>query len=212
LVTTTSGSTPFFLNTHVRDLGNFLVIGPSGYGKTYLLNAIAIAHRQYERAQINFFDRDAGAVVPTLACGGEFFDIDAMHFAPLAHIDEEDERTWALWFCERCAKLRDFAMTPTARADVERALIALSTAPTEHRTLTNLLAQIQTHEHGLKEALSFYTLGSGGAILDGVATPTQEESWRTCDMEKLLARGHEARTSLSQYGPVDGRSPDVGAV
>ena len=111
LVTTTTGSTPFFLNTHVRDLGHFLLIGPSGNGKTYVLNAIAIAHRQYERAQINFFDRDAGAVVPTLACDGEFFDLDAMHFAPLAHIDEEEERALAVGFCERLAQLRGFRMT-----------------------------------------------------------------------------------------------------
>ena len=72
----------------------------------------------------------------------------------------------------------------------------MSTAPVEHRTMTNLIGQIQTHEYGLKEALSFYTLGSGGAILDGVYTPTHENPWRTFDMEKLLARGPAVSTPV----------------
>lgn len=199
LVTTTTGNTPYFFNTHVGQLGNFGIIGPSGAGKTVLFDAIAMGHRQYDRSQIHIFDRDAGSIVPTLACGGEFFDLDALHFAPLAHIDEEEERAWALWFLEHCATLRDFPMTPAARVDIERALRTLSSAPRSQRTMTVFLGLLQTHEAGLKEALSFYTLGSGGAMLDGEPGAEQEQSWLTYDMEKLLARGPAVSTPVLAY-------------
>ncbi len=196
MITTSTGNTPFFFNTHVKDVGNFLLIGPTGHGKTYALCAMAIAHLQFLNAQVHFYDRDAGAVVPTLACGGEFFDLDARQYAPLAHVDEEAERDWGLRLCEKLVALRNFMMTPIARADIQRALLALSTAPIEYRTITGLIAQIQTHEAGLKEALSFYAPDTGNGILDGAYTPTQEKHWLSYDMERLLGRGPEVSTPV----------------
>jgi type IV secretion/conjugal transfer VirB4 family ATPase len=199
LITTTAGSTPFFLNVHAHNVGNFLIVGPSGHGKTFLLNALALAFRQYQGAQVNLFDRDAGAIVPTLACGGDFFDLETQSYAPLASIESDEERGWASQFCERLAILRGFPMTPQARVDIERALLALSTSAPHFRTLTHFLGQLQTDEAGLREALSFYTIGYAGALLDGVPGPQQDNSFLTFEMEKLLGQGQELSTPVLAY-------------
>jgi type IV secretion system protein VirB4 len=192
LICQSTGHTPFCFTPRLHSL----TIGPTSNGKTVLFNAMATAHLQYERAQVNFFDRDAGAVVPTFACGGEYFDLDAMRYSPLAHIDEEDEMAWAVRLIEKLASLRKFSMTPQASADVMRALRDLSHAPMAHRTITGLLGQLQTHDRGLAHALSYYAGNAPGAVLDGPYTPTMESHWLTFDMEKLMERGPEVSTPV----------------
>ena len=165
------------------------MIGPAGAGKSYLLGSMILAFLQYPNAQVNVFDRDAALIVPVLACGGSYYDIEAMHYAPLAGCDEDEERGWCLRFVETLAKLRNFAMTPQARKDLTVALERLGKGAAKYRTITHFLAQLHTQAAGLKEALSFYTLGHGGAILDGDPGPDHDANVRAYDMEKILGQG-----------------------
>lgn len=199
VITTSSGQTPFALNVHKQDLGNFLIVGPSGAGKTYAIGSLCLAFRQYANSQINLFDRGYGAIIPTLACGGQVYDTDAMLYAPLQHVDEEEERTWALRFIETLATLRDFVMTPQARKDLQHALEILGKGALQYRTMTGFHAQLQTTVPGLKAALEFYTLGKGGRILDGTPGPEQESSWLMWEMEKLLGQGDAISTPVLMH-------------
>jgi len=55
----TTADTPYYLNLHHGDLGNFTVIGPSGSGKTVLLTFL-MAQAQKFGPRIVFFDKDRG--------------------------------------------------------------------------------------------------------------------------------------------------------
>ena len=175
-----------------------------------LLNAKALGQLQYDRGQVFTFDLDGGAFVPNAATGGQYFDLDKMKYAPLALIDRVDEYTWALDFCERLAKLRDFAMTPRARTDLARALRDLSKAPVHHRTMTGLLAQLQTHEDGLRSALSDYAGSQPGAVLDGQYSAMQESHWLAFDMEGIQKKEEAIKVPvfLAQLHLLDRRLSD----
>jgi type IV secretion system protein VirB4 len=56
-VCTTDGSTPFWFNLHVRDVGHTLIFGPTGAGKSTLLGLIAAQFRRYKGAQVFAFDK-----------------------------------------------------------------------------------------------------------------------------------------------------------
>ena len=199
LLLTSSGSNPYCLNLHDYDLGNFILCGGAGYGKSYLEGAIAIAQRQYPRAQINIFDNRYAQIIPTMACGGAFFDTALMQFAPLAHVDDEAERAWAQRLIEKMAELRHFSPTPQAQADIAQALEVVATSPPQHRTMTNFWMQLQTHVEGLKAALHFYTIGQGGASLDGIPGPEQDNTWQTWEMKNLLGQGIEISRPVIMY-------------
>lgn len=56
---TTSG-TPYYFSFHLRDVGHTVIIGPTGSGKTVLLNFLC-AQAQKFNPRLFFFDKDRGA-------------------------------------------------------------------------------------------------------------------------------------------------------
>ena len=106
LYTQTSGNTPYRLSLHVGDVGHTLVVGPTGAGKSVFLNMVEASFRKYKDARVFVFDKGASNYVLTRGVGGTFFDLGneesgALSFQPLAMIDNDKERQWALeWICD----------------------------------------------------------------------------------------------------------------
>ncbi|MCC8417650.1 MAG: VirB4 family type IV secretion/conjugal transfer ATPase [Rickettsia endosymbiont of Bryobia graminum] len=94
---TTSG-TPFYFNFHVRDVGHSLIIGPTGAGKTVLMNFLC-AQAQKFKPRMFFFDKDCGAEIFIRALGGVYTVIDpggGCGFNPLQLDDTSENRTFIL--------------------------------------------------------------------------------------------------------------------
>jgi type IV secretion system protein VirB4 len=64
----TTAASPYYFNFHKGDLGNFLVIGPSGAGKTVVLNFL-LAQSERFQPKVVFFDKDRGAEIFLRAMG-----------------------------------------------------------------------------------------------------------------------------------------------
>ncbi len=97
ILDTTSG-TPFYFNFHVRDVGHTLIIGPTGAGKTVLMNFLC-AQAQKFRPRMFFFDKDRGAEIFIRALGGIYTLIDPgqkCDFNPLQLPDNGHNRTFLL--------------------------------------------------------------------------------------------------------------------
>ncbi len=94
---TTSG-TPFYFNFHVRDVGHTLIIGPTGAGKTVLMNFLC-AQAQKFRPRTFFFDKDRGAEIFIRALDGVYTAIDPggnCGFNPLQLDDTNENRAFLL--------------------------------------------------------------------------------------------------------------------
>jgi type IV secretion system protein VirB4 len=94
---TTSG-TPFYFNYHVRDVGHTLIIGPTGAGKTVLMNFLC-AQAQKFRPRTFFFDKDRGAEIFIRALGGIYTVIDPganCGFNPFKLPDNGENRSFLL--------------------------------------------------------------------------------------------------------------------
>ena len=132
LHTVTGGSTPFKLNLNFGDVGHTCIIGPTGAGKSVLLAAIATAFAKYQSptgdwAQIYFFDKERSSRITTLGVGGDFYDLagdeSPLAFQPLARIDEDAERNWAIeWllYCRRRRQRVSWRHRPAGRRDRDR--------------------------------------------------------------------------------------------
>ena len=91
LVTRTAGTTPFRFDLHQGDVGHTMIVGPTGAGKSVLLNTLAMQWLRYPEAQVFYFDKGASSRASTLLVGGQFYvlggDQSELAFQPLAAID-----------------------------------------------------------------------------------------------------------------------------
>jgi type IV secretion system protein VirB4 len=92
---TTSG-TPFYFNFHLRDVGHTTIIGPTGAGKTVLMNFLCAQSRKFN-CRMFIFDKDRGAEIFVRALDGKYTHIDpgkTCNFNPLQLDDTMENRTF----------------------------------------------------------------------------------------------------------------------
>lgn len=92
----TQSGTPYFFNFHVGDVGHTTVIGPTGSGKTVLVNFLC-AQAQKHHCRLFFFDKDRGAEIFLRAMGGTYSILGGGQpsgFNPLQLPDSSENRTF----------------------------------------------------------------------------------------------------------------------
>ena len=94
---TTSG-TPYYFSFHVEDVGHTMIIGPTGSGKTVLMNFLC-AQAQKFKPRMYFFDKNRGAEIFIRALKGIYTVLDPAticDFNPLQLDDQGENRRFLL--------------------------------------------------------------------------------------------------------------------
>lgn len=185
----TNGSTPFRLVSHVGDVGHTLILGPSGSGKSVLLNLMEVQFLRYKNAQVYIFDKGGSARTVTAGVGGDHYDLGGesseLAFQPLRHIDNEIERRWAHEWALEVVAQENITITPHIKEDLWKALSSLATAKPEERTLFGLTVVLQNDL--LRRALLPYTVqGAHGRLLDNSFDNLEYARWQCFEMEVLM--------------------------
>lgn len=186
----TEGSTPFRVNLHHSDVAHTLVLGPTGTGKSLLLNLLAAQFRRYPGAQTFIFDVDLSAMLLATVSGARHYNLaagqtDSIRLQPLARIDDPSERSWAAEWLEVLFSQQGVRLTPPLREKVSRALALVAQNPPRHRTLTALLVQLQ--DETLSSALRPYTVdGNLGYLLDAGETDVGDAAHEVFELRHLM--------------------------
>jgi type IV secretion system protein VirB4 len=186
----TAGSTPFRLDLHQGDVGHTMIVGPTGAGKSVLLNTLALQWLRYPEAQVFFFDKGASSRAATLLTGGAFYFLGGpsteLAFQPLADLGSGQARAWAQEWVQDIISAEGVDLTPQIKEQVWSGLNNLAAGPVSQRTLTVLAATIQ--DHAVKAALQPYTLaGPHGHLLDAHENHMSANRWQTFEMNDLMA-------------------------
>ncbi|MDD3444668.1 MAG: conjugal transfer protein TrbE [Zavarzinia sp.] len=203
MLTRTTGSTPFRFDLHQGDVGHSIIIGPTGAGKSVLLNFIATQFRRYPGAQVFMLDNGRSSAITTALVGGQFYALgttgpQAIGFQPLARIHEDGERTWALEWLVAVVTAQGVPVTPDIKAEIWAALNVVAARPVDQRTLTFLRTAVQSEP--VKAALHPFTLeGPHGDLLDADTEATGTASWQAFDMQALYERGEKATGAVLAY-------------
>jgi type IV secretion system protein TrbE len=219
----TAGATPFRFSLHVGDVGHTLIAGPTGAGKSVLLALMVLQFRRYQGTQIFAFDFGGSLRAATLAMGGDWHDLGgrlsdntadgeggfpAVSLQPLAQIDDPDERAWATEWLDQILVGEGTALTPEVKAHLWSALNSLASSPFHERTLSGLVALLQSN--ALKQALAPYCLGGPyGRLLDADTERLGSADVMVFETEGLIGSG--AASSVLSYlfhrieGRLDGR-------
>ena len=208
----TTGSTPFRLNLHVGDVGHTLIFGPTGSGKSTLLGLLVAQFFRYPDAQVFCFDKGLSALVLAAASGGRHYDLgeSEIAFCPLARVNDESERTWAVEWLEMLLALQGVAILPQHRKALWRALELLGESEPDARTITDLIRLLQ--DQTLRDGLNFYSVhGPMGRFLDADRDGIEESRFITFEIEALMAMGEKILLPVLTYlfhridGRLDGR-------
>lgn len=180
---------PFFLNLHIGDVGHTLIVGPTGSGKSVLLNAISANFKKYPNCKVFVFDKSASSRVLTKAIGGNFYNLlvdnQSISFQPLAHINDPVEKTWVLEWLVNYLEASNVKITPIHRNTILNALNSVSTAPESERTITALITMLQDEE--IRNSLRDLSLkGSYGSLFDSNVDHFGTGNWQVFEMEKLM--------------------------
>jgi type IV secretion system protein VirB4 len=197
----TDGSTPFWLNIHVGDLGHTLIFGPTGAGKSVFLALLAAQFRCYENARIFVFDKGNSMYALCKGMGGIHLDIagDTRHsFCPLRAVDDENERTWAAeWLFSLC-ELQGLKILSRHRIAITDSLKQLAANPSEMRSLTDFLHIVSDGD--VRMALVHYTVdGSMGRLLDAQEDQLNLQDFMVFEVEQLMNLGNENLIPVLTY-------------
>jgi type IV secretion system protein VirB4 len=137
---TTSG-TPFFFSFHVRDVGHTTIIGPTGAGKTVMMNFLCAQARKF-KCRMFFFDKDRGAEIFIRALGGAFTVIDPSQpcgFNPFALENTGENRTFLMDWMRSLATVNGENITAADAQKIEEAVVGNYKLDPKDRFLTNIM-------------------------------------------------------------------------
>ncbi|MCB2081780.1 MAG: VirB4 family type IV secretion/conjugal transfer ATPase, partial [Rickettsiales bacterium] len=137
---TTSG-TPYFFNFHVRDVGHTTIIGPTGAGKTVLMNFLC-AQAQKFNCRMFFFDKDRGAELFIRAIGGVYTILEpgrVSGFNPLQLDDTPENRGFLAEWLRTLVKAQDPNFDSDWMDTIYEAVSGNFKLPKEERYLTNII-------------------------------------------------------------------------
>ncbi len=183
----TAGSTPFAFSAAVGDVQHAVVIGPTGSGKSVLLNLLLAQYFRYPGAQVLSLDKGYSQLLLASAAGGDHYDLSAdpagpagvdgasgvaaHRFAPLACLDSATDRQRAVEWVLALLETAGLDLTPLLKKAVTRALADLR--ETRRRTLGTFAVKVQSHE--VRQALEPYVLdGPYAALFDAASSPIRE--------------------------------------
>jgi len=137
LLKTASGS-PFYFNLHYGDLGNTFVCGPSGAGKTVIVNFL-LSQLEKHNPHVVFFDKDRGADLYVRAAGGTYLPLKngtPTGCAPLKALDLIPEnKVFLTRWVGKLVGSGSRELSVTELRDIAGAIDGLADLPTEQRTI-----------------------------------------------------------------------------
>lgn len=172
LLKTASGS-PYYLNLHYGDLGNTFMCGPSGAGKTVIVNFI-LSQLEKHDPHVVFFDKDRGADLYVRAAGGSYLPLKngvPTGCAPLKTLDLTPEnKVFLTRWVGKLVGSGTRELTVTELRDISGAIDGLADLPVDQRTIGALRTFLNnTDPEGIAARLRRWERGGPlGWVFDNV--------------------------------------------
>ncbi len=185
----TEGGSKYLLNLHEKDVGNTLVIGPTGAGKSMLLSELMVNLLRYPGMRIFAFDKGCSFHALTKAVGGNYIVLNNTErmLSPLYHLETEEDKDYAQSFIELLLRETNVPCTPEFRYEIKQGIRSLASFPHHLRRLSDLHGMLCNQT--LKQALSAYTAEQNdNCILDGNEDTSVAANITTFECAEVFSR------------------------
>ena len=177
----TLSDVPEHLNLHVDDVGHFMIVGPTGAGKSTIANKIIIDWTRYEPCRVITIDKTRSNWIPIMSLGGQYCDVSGQagsaRLAPARWLkDRRRLSTLRAWIVGAMHSENSVPFTETQHGVIDKSLamaydqVEGGTTP----TLTLVHSLIQGQDRALAMRLRPY-VGDGpyGSIFDNAICQLQ---------------------------------------
>lgn len=159
------------INIHDKDLGNAIVIGPPGTGKSVFLGHLMFNLLRYPKMQIFCFDKGLSFYAQALALGGEIINLNAKtKLCPFEYLETPEDLNRALDFIEGLLELKGVSVDGYEHNEILEALKIIARKPEFGRGISALKLLIASR-HIKDELLEYTDKTILGGILDGEHNP-----------------------------------------
>ncbi len=142
----TSSNTLYYFNFHVKDVGHSVIIGPTGAGKTVLLNFLCVQAEKF-KPKLFFFDKDHGAEIFIRAIKGKYKVINPnveCNFNPLQLDDTSENREFLIEWLRSLAEVLNHQISSKDINILNQAVEGVFKLMKKDRNLSNLLSFLET--------------------------------------------------------------------
>lgn len=195
---------PYFFSFHKRDIGHTLIVGPTGGGKTVIVNFL-MAQAEKTGARQIFIDKDRGAQIFVLASGGTYLTLEngkPTGFAPLKALENKPEdRAWLSLWVRQLVRAESRPITVQEERLIDEGIAAVMRLPRVDRSLDALRTMLgMSDAGGIGARLEKWTSrGSMGWVFDNaVDEMTLDARFIGFDMTDFLDNA-DIRTPLMLY-------------
>ena len=183
----TVSGTPFFFSFHIRDVGHTMIVGPTGAGKTVLLNFLC-AQSQKFGGRLFFFDKDRGAEIFIRAIGGVYMTPDVAQvsrFNPLQMDENNENKTFLSEWLKVLVSANGDKVSPEDMDKINEAVNGNYKLPKNQRRLRNIAPFMGIGGPGsLSNRLSmWHSNGSHAKLFDNEKDVIDFESGRIFGLE-----------------------------
>ena len=167
---TTTSNTLYYFNFHVNDVGHTVIIGPTGTGKTVLLNFLCVQAQKF-KPKMFFFDKDHGAEIFIRSINGEYNIINpniSCFFNPLQLKETPENKSFLLEWLISLATSLNFSPSSKDINFLNQAIEGSFKLMKQDRNLTNFLGFLETEtENNITSKIRLWTQGKTyGKIFD----------------------------------------------
>ncbi|WP_031492553.1 hypothetical protein [Succinivibrio dextrinosolvens] len=152
-----SDSEKAYLNLHVKDLANCLVVGPPGSGKSVFLGTTLLSLLKYEGMKIFAFDKGQSFYALNRFLNGRHICLDessSERFCPLYDLGDKSKITEGALFIEKLYEYAGKTLTDSERGLIFSTVELLSENPSYRHSLTDFYNLLNNSE--LKGAFRQY--------------------------------------------------------
>ncbi len=188
---------PYFFNLHSRDVGHSLVFGPTGTGKSVLLNLIASNFMKYQNAQVFAFDKMHSMYALTRAVGGTHIDLGPGEAGlnPLGALDYLGI-SWGIEWISNLCRLSGITVTPAMTTEITQALNTLDR--NSDAMFEELHAEIQ--DESIKQALAPFIRGGGyDGIINAQSDNLALSNFTVFEADELVSAGDTICVAVLDY-------------
>lgn len=200
----TSARSPYYFNFHSGDLGHTMVVGPSGGGKTVLVNFLMAQLEKFDARHI-FIDKDQGAEIFVRASGGTYLALkngEPTGFSPIKALDDTPEHKAFLGrFIRQLVKSETAGISVQEELLIDQGIDAVMKLPRDKRSLSALRSVLGVADAGgVGARLEKWTQeGSLGWVFDNHEDSiAMEQRFVGFDMTDFLENA-EIRTPVMMY-------------
>ncbi len=180
------------LNLHTRDLGNTVIFGPPGSGKSVLLNHLILSISRYKNMKLFAFDKGFSLYGMTKALNGAHCILNNSNssFCPLYHLENDSDLDFAREYIELLMNLSNSKCSAKDSIKITDTLNILKNQSNTTRSLTDFLILI--NDENIKNALLPFTISiDENSLLDGNSNISLDNNLTCFECQDLFSKSEK---------------------